>query len=253
MSPAAGAQAGVKARRVMRCAGTAALGTALAAADKPAEPWAYVSLVLACLDLDASPLLLLSDLAEHTRNLQRDPRVSLLFEATAGLRDPLTGPRVTVLGRLAPVGNGTSAEERLMERFVARHPSAAQYRSFADFALYRLEIERGHLVAGFGEITWIDAADLVLTREDHQALAAAEAEIVAHMNHDHRDAVALIARHIAGLKGRGWRLTGVDPEGADFRRGGQLGRAAFGKAVYNPGNCRRELVRLTRNARAMAT
>lgn len=252
MSPAAAARAGAKARRVMRHAGTASLGTALAEANNPEGSRAYVSLVLACLDLDASPLLLLSTLAEHTRNLQRDPRASLLFEATAGLQDPLTGPRVTVLGRLAPVRD-TVTDERLMERFAARHPGAAQYRGFADFALYRLEIERAHLVAGFGEITWIEAADLVLAREDHQALAAAEAEIVAHMNHDHRDAVALIARHTAGLKGRGWRLTGVDPEGADFRRGGQLGRAAFDKTVDNPGNCRRELVRLTRNARAKVT
>lgn len=252
---------GAKARQVMRQARTAALGTALvesgeaetrAPKESPTKPRAYVSLVLACLDQDASPLLLLSTLAEHTRNLQRDPRVSLLFEATSGLKDPLTGARVTVLGRLSPAGEESSAGGRLMARFAARHPSAAGYAGFADFDLYRLTVERGHMVAGFGQINWIEAEELILPSGGHDALAAAEAGIVEHMNRDHGDAVALIARRIAGLKGRGWHMIGVDPEGADFRRGGQLGRVTFEKPVQDPESCRRELVRLTRKARAMA-
>ena len=68
MSAAAAARAGVKARRVMRHAGTAALGSALAEAENPAQPRAYVSLVLVCVDLDASPLLLLSSLADSISN-----------------------------------------------------------------------------------------------------------------------------------------------------------------------------------------
>lgn len=133
------------ARLLMRASVRATLATALA---DPGGPFPYASLVLVALDLDAAPLLLISDLAEHTKNLKRDPRASLLFDGTAGLADPLTGARVTVVGRAAPV-----ADERLFTRYVARHPSAASYRDFHDFHIHRLEIERAHLVAGFGGFT----------------------------------------------------------------------------------------------------
>src|SRR5215468_8709870 len=84
-------------RRLLEAADRAALGTLLA------EGQPYVSLVLLALDHDAAPLLLLSDLAEHSRNIARDPRVSLLIDGTGGLADPLTGPRASLIGRAAAV------------------------------------------------------------------------------------------------------------------------------------------------------
>jgi putative heme iron utilization protein len=136
-------------RALMRAQATAALGTVMDGAP-------YVSLVLVAFDGDGSPLLLLSRLAQHTKNLLADPRVSLLFDGTAGLDDPLTGPRLTVLGAAAVCANPAARE-----RYVARHPSAAAYAGFSDFDLYKVTIERGHLVAGFGQIRWIEAAALL--------------------------------------------------------------------------------------------
>lgn len=110
----------------------------------------YASLVLTADDGTGAPLLLLSDLAEHAKNLARDPRASLLVESVEQAGDPLAAPRATFLGdvaRLDDFGAKTS--------FVARHPSAATYAGFKDFALYRLAIARIHLVAGFGRIDWI--------------------------------------------------------------------------------------------------
>src|SRR5487761_936005 len=140
------------ARRVMRAGGRATLATSLAG---DGADWPYASLVLVALDTDLSPLLLISELAEHTKNLRRTPRASLLFDATAGLANPLTGARVTVLGEAAPL-----ADARLRERFVRRHPEAAAYNDFHDFKLWRLVPQRAHLVAGFGRIHWIEAAAL---------------------------------------------------------------------------------------------
>ena len=114
----------------------------------------YVSLVLVADDARGAPLLLLSDLAEHTRNLTRDARASLLVE-TAGTADPLAAPRATFVGRIA-----RTDEPDARARFIEKHPSAARYASFKDFATYRLAVARVHLVAGFGRIAWIDAADL---------------------------------------------------------------------------------------------
>src|SRR5207244_13226666 len=107
------------------------------------------SLVLLAPDLDASPLLLLSGLAQHSRNIAFDPRVSLLLDATEGHPDPLTGPRLSLLGRALPID-----DRRCLARFIAHHPTSAGYAGFRDFHLYRVEVERGHLVAGFGRIDW---------------------------------------------------------------------------------------------------
>src|SRR5947199_35145 len=79
----------------------------------------FASLVMVALHHDVSPLLLISDLSEHAKNIKAECRVSLLFDGTPGLDDPLTGPRVTVLGEAVPI-----EDSRLKARYLARHPSA---------------------------------------------------------------------------------------------------------------------------------
>ena len=232
----------VDARRMIRSRDRAALGTSLA--GRP-----YVSLVAVACDHDASPLLLLSDLATHTQNLAANPLVSLLLEDTAGLADPLAGPRLTLLGRAE-----RSEEPRAAARFAARHPASADYAGFGDFHLYRVAIERGHLVAGFGRIAWIEAEELRFPPA--AALAAAEAEIVRHMNEDHAEAIALYAERLLGRRGSGWLLTGIDPEGIDLRRpmesGGETARLGFAAPVRTPAAARRTLADLTEMARNTA-
>jgi putative heme iron utilization protein len=227
----------------MRRAGQAALATSLA----PDDAWPYASLVLVALDHDASPLLLISDLAEHTRNIRADPRVALLFDGTSGWQDPLAGPRASVLGRAERLDS-----PRLLARFVSRHPGAEVYAGFKDFALYRLAVARAHLVAGFGRIHWVEAGELLCDCAVAEALAEAEAGILAHMNQDHAEAAELIARHLVGRDGAGWRLVGIDPEGCDLRRETELARAAFAKPARDAETARAELVRLTKQARRAA-
>ena len=201
----------------MRATDRAALATSL-------EGWPFASLVLAALDHDGTPLLLISDLSEHAKNIKRAPRVSLLFDGTQGLDDPLTGPRVTVLGEAH-----VSAEPRLRQRFLARHPAAELYAGFADFHLYRIAVARAHLVAGFGRIHWIEARDLLPAVDP--AWAAREAEIVSVLNSD-------AARRRALLRGHGldddWTLTGLDPEGADLRNRGSIARLEFATVARGP-------------------
>jgi heme oxygenase (biliverdin-IX-beta and delta-forming) len=225
---------GESVRRLMRSSDRAALATSLG------DGAPYASLVLLGLDLDATPLLLLSDLAEHSRNIARDARVSLLIDGTIGLADPLAGSRVSLLGRVEIRDDG-----RLLARFAAHHPSAADYASFADFRLYRMTVERAHLVAGFGRIRWVDGGEIVLAG-DTSVLGTAEPSIIAHMNEDHADAVDRIAGRETGRQEAGWRMTGIDPEGADFRRAGDIARVAFALDVRDAGAARSELVRLAR-------
>ena len=139
------------ARALLRGCDMATLATLSAEDGGP-----YVSLVQVAPDADGSPLLLVSDLAEHTRNFRADPRVSLLFDGTAGLADRLTGARLGLVGRIAP---GDPAPHR--DRFLARHPGAALYAGFADFSFWRVEPVRAHLVAGFGRVHRLDRAALL--------------------------------------------------------------------------------------------
>ena len=206
-------------------------------------PWPYASLVLVAVDHDLSPILLLSDLAEHTKAISADGRVSLLFDGTQGLEQPLTGPRVTLVGRAA-----RTDDVRLGRRFLARHPDAAIYASFKDFQFYRVTVERAHLVGGFGKIRWLEAAELMAAPP--AGLADGEAEIVGHMNEDHADALQLYATKLLGLSGSDWRMTGIDAEGIDLRQGGQVARLAFDAPLCAASEARKVLVALVARARA---
>jgi putative heme iron utilization protein len=203
------------ARRLMRRSGRASLGTAMADGGAP-----YVSLALVACDQDISPLLFISDLAQHTKNLMADGAACLLFDGTADLANPLTGARISVLGHAEPVD-----DERARDRFVRRQPSAAGYRSFGDFRLWRFTPARGQLVAGFGKIEWVDGSALRPDPAIVSALVEAEADILETINADHASLIETLGRRT--LDQPGWALTGVDADGADLRSGDEAARLDF--------------------------
>lgn len=211
-------QSGVAARRVLRAAGRATLTTV----QRPTgggggnAGFPYPSLVLCAFDHDGTPLLCLSTLADHTRNLTADGRAGLLFDGTAGLDQPLSGPRLSVLGRIA-----RSDDPRHRARFLARHAEAATYLGFGDFAIHAMTVERAHLVAGFGRVHWLDAADL-LAPAPQPAWETGEA-------------AAIAAAGTAGIADDGWTVTGADPDGLDLCRGGLHRRLDFPHTAAGPG------------------
>lgn len=205
----------------------------------------YASLVLLASDHDGTPLLLLSDLADHTKNLAEEPRVSLLLDGSAGHEDPLAGARLTLQGRLE-----TTAEPRHRARYLARHPMAKLYAGFGDFRLWRMAVERGHLVAGFGRIHWLPGGRLI--GPEAPALRDGEADIVEHMNQDHGEALQLYATRLLGRAAGSWQMTGIDPDGLDLRSGSATARLAFDAPVTDPGAARTTLIQLVARARAAA-
>lgn len=233
-------------RRLMRTQLHAVLATSFADGGA-ARP--YASLVAVACDTDASPLLLISDLAQHSRNIAADSRVSLLFDgggAPLGA-DPLAAPRLSLLGEAVRCDDA-----RCLARFVARHPGAQAYAGFGDFHLYRVAIGRGHLVAGFGRISWVEQSEL-RPAADASALAAAEAGILAHMNTDHAEAVALYATHLLHRPRGGWRMTGIDPDGIDLGGAGETARLDFSDhslpPLLDPQGARHALAALAAAAR----
>lgn len=228
-------------KRLLREARTAALATL----DSDGAP--YASLVQVATLPDGTPALLLSQLARHTRNLAADDRVSLLLdEHRSG--DELQGARVSLKGRIARIDDDAVARRR----FLARHPAAAGFAGFADFAFYRLTPLSAHLVAGFGRIVDVPAQEFLTDVSDAQALLEGEAGAVAHMNADHADAIALYAAFLLGAPKRAWRLTGLDPDGCDLIAGDLARRLPFSRRVTSSAELRAELVDLANQARGAA-
>lgn len=218
------------------------LGT-LATVMREGDGAPYASLVPLATDHDGRPILLISDLADHTKNVKADDRVSMLLNGSEGHEDPLAGARLTLQGRLSR----SQDPAELRRRYLARHPSASLYADFGDFGFYRLDIEKAHLVAGFGRIHWIDGEKLLV--DPPAELVASDADVIAHMNEDHNDAVQLYANRLLDRDGDSWIMTGVDVEGADLRMKDQVARISFNNNVNNSTDVRKELVSLVNKAR----
>ncbi len=229
---------GLVIRRVVRQSKRAALGTIMTGRGRP-----YVSLVTVATDVDGSPLLLLSRLADHTRNIEADPNVSLLFDSTEGYANPQEGPRVTLIGRIH-----RSEDPAHRRRFLARHPGAALYAGFADFGIFRVEVERAHWVGGFGRALWREQG-LTCDASLAEVIGAVEEGIVTQLNGDQPEALTLMANRLLNRPGQGWRMVAIDPDGCDLALGDEVVRLAFDTPVGGLGEIRATLVEMAEKTR----
>jgi putative heme iron utilization protein len=231
----------LEARRLIRAGRAASLAT-----GQDGQPFA--SLVTPASAPDLSPLMLLSSLSEHTRHLQADPRCALLVTGAPTGPNPQTAPRVTVTG----IAELVPAEQvaALKARWLAVHPYAALYADFGDFALWRVTIGGALLVGGFARAVRLKASALVPGEVAVAAVAAAEAEIIGHVNQDHPDAVAAIATGLLGGAPGHWRLVTVDPDGCDISDGEASRRLAFPAPVSDADAVRMALISAAREGRA---
>lgn len=208
----------------------------------------YCSLVNVATAADGSPVLLISGLALHTKNVLADPRVSLMIdERRAG--DPLEGARVMIAGRAEKVVDDATLDS-IRRRYLQRHPGAEQFVGFPDFAFFRIAIRDVHLVAGFGRIVTLESAKVLTEVSDADEVLAGEASAVAHMNEDHMEANALYATKLLGGVDGAWRITGLDPDGADLALGDATLRLPFPERVTTALALRKTLVALVGEARA---
>ncbi|GAC1560556.1 MAG: pyridoxamine 5'-phosphate oxidase family protein [Beijerinckiaceae bacterium] len=230
-----------EARLLLRTVRAGALAT-LARGDG----YPFASLVNVATDYDGSFLLLLSRLAAHTLNLERDPRCSLLL-SQGGKGDPLAHPRLTLSGRAEP-----TPDPHVRGRFLRRHPKSELYAGFADFSFWRIAIERAHLNGGFARAADFPGERMLTPVADADALLAAEAGAIEHMNEDHREALALYATRLLGEADGPWRASGIDPEGLDLAAGDRTARLAFPHPIKTAEELRAMLVALAARARAPA-
>jgi putative heme iron utilization protein len=195
------------------------------------------------------PLLLISTMAVHTQNLAADPRASLLVTQPGGEREPLAAARLTLMGRAQPLPDGEGPAGRAL--YLARHPTAAAWVDFGDFAFWRLAVDDLYFVGGFAAMGWVEARDYAAARPD--PLAGVAPQILEHMNRDHADALVLYARHYAGQEAEEARMVGVDRLGfkLHLRSGPRRWsvRIAFPREVASADQSREVLVEMARRAR----
>jgi putative heme iron utilization protein len=227
---------GDEARRFLRAHYSGVLSTL--SASLPGYP--FGSIVPFVLDAACRPVILISALAEHTKSLAADRRASLIVHGYA--EDVQAGPRLTLAGDAARLG----ADAPVRSRYLRYFPAAANLLALGDFSFWSLAPRRLLFVRGFGNIHWIEPAAFA---PPENRIAAAEEEIVAHMNGDHAAALADYCRHATGAAPREAAMVGIDCDGFDVRADGRLLRIGFDAPVTNAGKAREALVALARQAR----
>jgi heme iron utilization protein len=202
------------------------------------------------LDGHGRPIFLISTMAMHTQNLQNDPHASLLVTQLDTEGEPLGASRVTLLGSALPIPKPELAEVRGL--YLERHANSKYWVDFEDFSFYRMEVVDVYYVGGFGVMGWVSASDY--DRSQRDPLADSMAEIIQHMNADHKDALVMLARTFAHIDSTEATMTAVDRLGFHVRlktgEGMRGSRIAFLREVRNQGETRKVLVEMVQRARS---
>ena len=245
MQPISDFDAARLARLLLRRSRQGALATLMPGSGDP-----YCSLVNIASHSDGSPILLISRLALHTRNLLGDARLSLMLDERAE-GDPLEGSRIMLAGQAEQASGDDMAI--LRRRYLNAHPSSEAFVNFNDFSFFRIRPTGAHLVAGFGRIVDLKPEQFLTDISDAASLLEAEQGAVDHMNADHREAMNLYATRLLGAKSADWRCTGCDPEGVDLQADTTTLRLDFPRRIVTPAALRQVLKQLADQARAAAS
>jgi putative heme iron utilization protein len=245
MQPTADFNPSKLARLLLRRSRQGALATLMGGSGDP-----YCSLVNVASHPDGSPILLISRLALHTKNILGDSRVSLMLDERAE-GDPLEGSRIMLAGRAEEAG--TEQVAILRRRYLNAHPAAEVFVDFKDFSFFRIRPAAAHLVAGFGRIVDLRPEQLLTDISDAGELLEAEQGAIEHMNADHRDTMNLYATRLLGADSADWRCTGCDPDGIDMAAGASVLRLEFPRRIVASGALRQILRELADQARAAAS
>jgi heme iron utilization protein len=240
MSDTASAEAGnngVDARRFVRGQHSGVLSTI----SQRIDGFPFGSVAPFMLDHAGCPVILISTLAEHTKNISADPRVSLIVQPYSP--DMQVAGRVTVIGRAQRVDDKSS----LGSRYLRFHPQAESYFAMHDFSFYRIQPVRIRFIGGFGRIHWVEAQQYLLPENP---LAEEEPSILAHMNADHAASLLAYCRHLHGIAPTRAEMIGIDPDGFDVRADERILRFDFGHIVTDAQQARQALVALAQAARS---
>ena len=215
------------------------------------DGYPYGSVAPFVLDHDGQPLILISSIAEHTKNIIDNCKVSLLVFAGAQGNET---PDLLANARLALLGDAEQTDKTdplLRARYLRYFPKAEQYFEMHDFYFYRIQVAQARYIAGFGKMSWIAGAEL---RSPRTPLAAQEAGILEHMNNDHHDSLVSYCAHTHQVRASSVEMIGIDSDGFDVcaenAAGSQILRFDFDAPIRDAQDARAALVALSKACRA---
>lgn len=178
------------------------------------EGYPFGSVAPFVLDHNCQPVILISNIAEHTKNIIANPKVSLLV--FAGAEDLQANARLTLLGEAIKINKNEDAN--LRARYLRYLPQASSYFDMHDFAFYRIQIRQARYIGGFGKMSWISENDLLsdITASD-SPLASQETTIIEHMNADHTESLIGYCKHFHGVEATHAQMLGIDCDGFDVK------------------------------------
>ncbi len=224
-------------------------------------PFSYSTFTLAAFDYDLSPILLLSDLSEHTKNIKEKNSASLMLceerklykffpkfdNKFSSYEDPMSRPRVTLIGKLKKTINLNDRK-----RFISRHPASNLYANFKDMNFYKMDIKSAHLIGGFAQVKWFTRNEILCKNISN--FQDSEENIINHMNSSHKTSIKmyinyLMKNEISSAQRKGdWNITGIDPDGFDLRKKQITARYFFEKEISNAKKLRGVFVNLHKKA-----
>jgi len=200
--------------------------------DVPGYPFGSVTPY--CVDEQCCPIVYISYIAQHTKNILKDPRVSLTVLETDDRSDDVQARgRVTCIADASPVKD----DERVRERYFRYFPDASQFDQTHDFAFFRLDLVRIRFIGGFGKIHWVEPDEFMTS---NPFSGPQESRILEHMNKDHADALSLY------VGGKPAVMVGIDAEGFDVLKAGKKVRVPFDPPVNSMEEARQALVAMAK-------
>jgi putative heme iron utilization protein len=204
--------------------------------DVPGYP--FGSIAPYTLNHDGEPIILISTIAQHTRNINHNNKVSLtVFDPHAD--DPQAASRLTWIGDAESI-DPSDADSR--DRYLRYFPSAESYFQTHDFSFYRIGLRKARFIGGFGEIFWIEPDAMLIKNPFRET----EKGIIEHMNQDHQKALVHYCKVLKAVEPNVPSMTGIDSEGFDMLAGKLKLRIDFDSRISTSEQARKELVRLAR-------
>jgi putative heme iron utilization protein len=210
------------------------------------EGYPFGSVAPFVLNHNCEPVILISNIAEHTKNITSNPKVSLVV--FAGTEDLQANARLTLLGEAIKI-NKEDAD--LRARYLRYIPQAAGYFDMHDFAFYRIQIAQARYIAGFGKMSWFSGNDMDAPVNQ---LAEVETNIIEHMNNDHVDSLVAYCRHFYDVSPQHAEMLGIDCDGFDVKAVNENGdsqilRFNFEAPISDAATARAALVAMSKIAR----
>lgn len=214
------------------------------------EGYPFGSVAPFVLDHNCQPIILISNIAEHTKNIAANPKVSLLV--FAGAEDLQANARLTLLGEAVKIYKDDDADLRM--RYLRYLPQAASYFDMHDFSFYRIHIHQARYIGGFGKMSWLSEVDLFSgITASASVLASQETAIIEHMNADHTENLLNYCRYFHHVDAEHAHMLGIDCDGFDVSaRVGNTStilRFDFEQPVHDAQSARAALVAMAKAAK----